>query len=207
MQAKMCHTKASTTKQAVCHAINGMCCPKCNEECKELEEWQRHTAIHRMGVSENEYGGWVGQRWWEGNDEMAQGAEGETGERSIWLNKRHRHHTLTTMGPPPFMQNLQRPAKRPCAEDDGGHSTNTSAGTEGAYGMSRAETDELTIRVAQMVSIHDQRLRELETVVLRKVIIPRDGQIREELFSTAIRNGRRTESRIARGPWGASTSG
>ena len=28
MQAKMCHTKASTTKQSVCHAFSGMCCPK-----------------------------------------------------------------------------------------------------------------------------------------------------------------------------------
>ena len=42
--------------------------------------------------------------------------------------------------------------------------------------MSRAEMDELTVRVAQMVSMHDQRLRELEAVVMRKVIIPATGK-------------------------------
>ena len=38
--------------------------------------------------------------------------------------------------------------------------------------MSRAEMDELTVLVAQMMNIHDQRLWELETGDMRKVIIP-----------------------------------
>ena len=79
MQAKMCHTKASTTKQAVCNAFHGMRCPKCNVDCRELDEWQRHIAIHLMEVADNEYGGWAGHQWWEDNDGIAQGVEGETG--------------------------------------------------------------------------------------------------------------------------------
>ena len=36
--------------------------------------------------------------------------------------------------------------------------------------------DELTVRMAQMASMHDQRLRELEAAVMRKVIIPATGK-------------------------------
>ena len=79
MQANMCNTKASTTKQAVSNEFHGMRCPTCNVECKELEEWQRHIAIHLMEVADNKYGGWTGHKWWEETEGTAQGAMGDTG--------------------------------------------------------------------------------------------------------------------------------
>ena len=75
----------------------------------------------------------------------------------------------------PFLQH-QNGAKRRHMEDDGGHSTKASDGTEGAYGMNRGELDELTVRVAQMVSMHDIQIRELQACIYRKIIMSATGK-------------------------------
>ena len=78
----------------------------------------------------------------------------------FWLGKRRRQHTLPLMASP-FLQH-QNSAKRRHMDDDGGQSTKASDGTEGAYGLNRGELGELAVRVAQMVSIHDTQIRELQ---------------------------------------------
>ena len=103
---------------------------------------------------------------------MHTGEDGEAGGRSNRLNQNQHQRMIYTMSSP-WIQN-QRPAKRPHMEDDGERSTDT--GATGAYGMIRSEMGELAIQLAQMASMHDQRIRELETVVMRKVIIPAAGR-------------------------------
>ena len=135
-----------------------------------------------MAVADNEYGGWAGHQWWEDNDGIAQGVEGETGGTQYLAQQATPQPHAAQDGAPPFLQNQQRPAKRPCMEDGGDHSTNTPNGTEGAYGMSRAEMDELTVRVAQMVSVHDQQIRELQACTYRKIIMSATGKYGESFI-------------------------
>ena len=78
--------------------------------------------------------------------------------------------------PAPWRTQTQRNAKRQCPSDDGGQSTNTSNGGDVAYGLTRRETDELIVQVAQMVSIHDQQIRELQACTYRKIILPATGK-------------------------------
>ena len=49
-------------------------------------------------------------------------------------------------------------------------------GSEGAWGLSRAELDDLTVRRTQAVSMHDVQLRETRACLLRRVVMPATGK-------------------------------
>ena len=62
-------------------------------------------------------------------------------------------------------------SKRMCADgEDGGH------GSTGAWGLGRAELDDLTVRMAQVLSQHDVQLREQRACLLRRVVLPVTGR-------------------------------
>ena len=138
-------------------------------------------------------------------EETARGEMGDTGGRSIWLNQRRCDHTLPTM-PAPWMQAQQRSAKRHCVSEDG-DSTNTSNSTDAAYGMTRKEMDELTVQVAQMVSIHDQQIRELQACTFRKIIMPATSKYGKSFIAVDTQWEKERSEGSKWGPWGANTYG
>ena len=74
-------------------------------------------------------------------------------------------------------------AKRRHTEEDGYQSTKASEGSEGAFGLTRGELDELTVRVAQVVSIHDVQIREHKACLYRRVIMSATGKCGEKFVA------------------------
>ena len=72
--------------------------------------------------------------------------------------------------------------------------------------MTRGELDELTVRVAQVVSIHDVQIREHKACLYRRVIMSATGKYGKK-FVAVDEQWKRTGERTAKALWGASTSG
>ena len=79
-------------------------------------------------------------------------------------------------------------------------------GTDAAYGMTRQGMGELTVQVAQMISIHDQQIRELQACTFRKIIMPATGKYGKS-FIDVDAQWEKDRAENDKGPWGANTCG
>ena len=98
-------------------------------------------------------------------------------------------------------------AKRRHTEEEGDPATQGSAGPEVAWGLSKTKLDDLTMRVAQVVSLHDVQIRETKACLLRRVRMPATGKYGKRFVEVDKQWKASGEKHEAKGPWGANTSG